>query len=59
MREAGLIRFATAGAFNPQITHDSFRRFAICFCEWWGLVDRHGEVGLIRFAEMAIFSGIQ
>jgi hypothetical protein len=33
MGEDGVIRFVTSGTFNPQITHDSFRRFAICFCE--------------------------
>ena len=29
-----LVREAIAsGALNPKSTHDSFRRFAICFCE--------------------------
>jgi hypothetical protein len=35
-----LVRKAIAsGALNPESTHDSFRRFAICFYEPWGSAD--------------------
>jgi len=35
-----LVRKAIAsGTLNPESTHDSFRRFAICFYEPWGSAD--------------------